>query len=132
MTKDSTHSSLQDLSHPSQLEQKYGGSAANTTKYWPPRHISDEYGHDPDCLLDTDSESEDQNEPTENIDNNVEPVVVTKVVQPEPVLPIYEGVGVENVKVEVPDKVVGATPGKAKPSYKTADPKKKTCGCMIF
>lgn len=39
----------------SQLEEKYGGSASNCTKFWPPWMPSDEYGHDEDDLV---SESE--------------------------------------------------------------------------
>ena len=38
--------------HPSQLEEKFGGTAPNVTQYWPP-HFPDstEYGHDPDSLV---------------------------------------------------------------------------------
>jgi hypothetical protein len=46
MTKDVTHEDLLDMVHPSQLEEKFGGEADNLTEFWPPRAISDEYGHD--------------------------------------------------------------------------------------
>lgn len=54
MSKDGTHEILQELIHPSQLEQKFGGEAENLTEFWPPRHISDEFGHDPDLIVETD------------------------------------------------------------------------------
>ena len=51
MSKDGTHDILHELIHPSQLEQKFGGEAENLTEFWPPRHISDEFGHDPDLIV---------------------------------------------------------------------------------
>mmetsp|Transcript_11449 Transcript_11449/g.13000 ORF Transcript_11449/g.13000 Transcript_11449/m.13000 type:complete len:167 (+) Transcript_11449:867-1367(+) len=33
--------------HPSQLEQKFGGSAPDLDVFWPPKEISKEYGVDP-------------------------------------------------------------------------------------
>lgn len=33
--------------HPSQLEEKFGGTAPNLEVFWPPKEISKEYGVDP-------------------------------------------------------------------------------------
>ena len=52
MTKDNTHPVLNELIHPSQLEQKYGGEAENLTIFWPPRFDSMEFGHDPNMIED--------------------------------------------------------------------------------
>ena len=41
--------------HPSQVEEKYGGTAENLTEYWPPKKISDEYGYDPNFIVETDT-----------------------------------------------------------------------------
>lgn len=38
--------------HPSQLEKKYGGTAKDAVKFWPPVMPSKEYGHDPEILVD--------------------------------------------------------------------------------
>eukprot|EP00343_Euplotes_focardii_P000565 CAMPEP_0205804564 /NCGR_PEP_ID=MMETSP0205-20121125/7527_1 /ASSEMBLY_ACC=CAM_ASM_000278 /TAXON_ID=36767 /ORGANISM="Euplotes focardii, Strain TN1" /LENGTH=67 /DNA_ID=CAMNT_0053074387 /DNA_START=563 /DNA_END=766 /DNA_ORIENTATION=- len=35
---------LLELAHPSQIEEKYGGEAADLTEYWPPKVVSNEYG----------------------------------------------------------------------------------------
>lgn len=56
MCKDNHSQDLLDTVHPSQLEVKYGGEAANIEDYWPPRIISDEYGHDPNMINDAASE----------------------------------------------------------------------------
>ena len=52
LSKDSTHPWMLEHIHPSQLEQKYGGDANNLDIFWPPRVISDEYGHDPEYIFD--------------------------------------------------------------------------------
>jgi len=38
---------LVSLFHPSQLEQKFGGTAEDLTVFWPPKEASTEYGDDP-------------------------------------------------------------------------------------
>ena len=43
---------LVDIFHPSQLEERYGGSAPNMKKFWPPTFPqSGEYGHDPELIM---------------------------------------------------------------------------------
>lgn len=41
---------LLELAHESQVEEKYGGTAPDVIKYWPPYCPSEEYGIDPDCI----------------------------------------------------------------------------------
>ena len=53
MSKDNTHPKILELIHPSQVEKKYGGEAENLECYWPPKYISDEYGHDPNYVKDS-------------------------------------------------------------------------------
>jgi len=53
VTKDSTHLYLQHMVHPSQLEERFGGEAPNLTQYWPPKYVSDEFGHDPKFISDS-------------------------------------------------------------------------------
>ena len=42
--KENTCESLQKLFHPSQIEQRFGGTAPNVTKFWPPMIPSQEFG----------------------------------------------------------------------------------------
>ena len=42
--KQSTDPMLQEMVHPSQLQQQYGGEADDVTVFWPPYKASDEYG----------------------------------------------------------------------------------------
>lgn len=44
--KNQTDPTLQEMCHPSQLQEKYGGEAEDLTVFWPPRPASDEYGVD--------------------------------------------------------------------------------------
>jgi len=37
--------------HPSQIEEKFGGTAKNLDVFWPPKEVSNEYGEDPDKIL---------------------------------------------------------------------------------
>ena len=60
MCKENTHHDLQELIHPSQLERKYGGEAEDLEDYWPPRIISDEYGHDPNLINEEIAEESDE------------------------------------------------------------------------
>ena len=46
-----TTDELISLFHPSQLEQKFGGEAENTSVYWPPVMPSEEYGHDENLIV---------------------------------------------------------------------------------
>ena len=53
--------------HPSQLEQKYGGTAKNvTSNYWPPIMPSSDYGHDEDDLMSEGEYEELMNKNTKN------------------------------------------------------------------
>jgi hypothetical protein len=47
----STHESLTDLAHPSQLEKKYGGEADDIDTYKPLICPSQEFGHDPSAIV---------------------------------------------------------------------------------
>ena len=51
ITKNNDHHKLHEMIHPSQLEEKFGGEAPNLTMFWPPKHISDNYGHDETLIL---------------------------------------------------------------------------------
>ena len=66
VTKDPTHLYLKHMVHPSQLEERFGGSAPNVEYYWPPIYPSDEFGHDPEHI----SEVTNNNEVT--IDDKIE------------------------------------------------------------
>ena len=46
LLSEGTWEELQSLFHPSQLEEKFGGSALNVTWYWPPYEASAEYNED--------------------------------------------------------------------------------------
>lgn len=50
MTANAHHPKIDEMIHPAQLEEKYGGDAPNKTEFWPPTHISDEYGYDPEMI----------------------------------------------------------------------------------
>ena len=52
--KQSTDPKLQEMVHPSQLQQQYGGEAEDVTVFWPPYKASDEYGVDIYKLKDKD------------------------------------------------------------------------------
>ena len=52
--KQSTDPKLQEMVHPFQLQQQYGGEAEDVTVFWPPYKASDEYGVDIYKLKDKD------------------------------------------------------------------------------
>lgn len=58
MTKESHHEKLDEIVHPSQLEQRYGGNAPNLETFWPPICPSNEYDHDPDLIGEQSAESQ--------------------------------------------------------------------------
>lgn len=58
--------------HPSQLEQKYGGTAKNvTSNYWPPIMPSSDYGPDEDDLMSEGKYEELMNKNTQNQENSL-------------------------------------------------------------
>ena len=80
LSAENTHQTLQEMLHPSQLEKRYGGEADDLTSYWPPQFrssmiyltkakinyniriltslISDEFGHNPDLICQSESSDE--------------------------------------------------------------------------
>ena len=53
LESDNTSDELTNNFHPSQLEEKFGGTAPNVEgPYWPPVFPqSGEYDHDPECIV---------------------------------------------------------------------------------
>jgi hypothetical protein len=51
MSGSNTDQSLLDEFHPSQLEKKYGGTASNSDKFWPPIMPSKKFGVDKELLI---------------------------------------------------------------------------------
>ena len=70
VTKDSTHLYLEHMCHPSQVEERYGGSAPNVTQYWPPQYVSDEFGHDPEHINEAEQEANNDVPLDERIDKH--------------------------------------------------------------
>lgn len=106
MTKDAHHPKIDEMIHPAQLEERYGGEAPNSTEFWPPQHISDEYGHDHDLI--DENEVTIQGEPVHHDDRASHEVSVEQSHR----LPTYKsikkkttaymnGIEVEDVKVEI-------------------------------
>ena len=129
MTKESTHQYLLDTIHPSQLEEKYGGEAPDATQFWPPLHISDEYGYDPDWIVD--HSIEESNEAPD-----IEHGVVNKGMTMINSSNANDQIKAEDVVVEevdLPDTQAVSTQKQTEtPQKKKQENSKKSCWCCTI